>query len=255
MEQKLMKVCTGCGEEKEATTEYFGKQKTGKFGFTSKCKKCRKKYREENKNKIKMHKRQYYLENKTMLSEKRKQRYRDKDKDKEIKNMKLWYKANKQKVAEYQKQYRKENKEKVRQCMKIYVSKNKEKVLERHRIWQKNNKDKMNIMGQKRKANKKQLPNSLTLSQWQTIKIIFKNRCAYCGKEKPLEQEHVIPLSKGGEYTVNNIIPCCKSCNSSKNNRDFIEWYRKQAFYSKEKEEFILNHLGYKNNNQQLRIV
>ena len=31
-----------------------------------------------------------------------------------------------------------------------------------------------------------------------------------------LEQEHVIPLSKGGALTLHNIVPACRSCNSKK---------------------------------------
>ena len=56
-----------------------------------------------------------------------------------------------------------------------------------------------------------------------------------------LHQEHFIPLSKGGGYTHNNIIPACRSCNSSKWNNNFFDWYPKQEFYSEEKENFILN--------------
>ena len=95
----------------------------------------------------------------------------------------------------------------------------------------------------------------MTLKQWNYIKGKFNNKCAYCGEEKLLEQEHFIPVNKGGEYTSNNIIPACKHCNSSKQDSNFFEWYPKQDFYSKEREEFILNHLGYKEDKQQLKII
>lgn len=106
------------------------------------------------------------------------------------------------------------------------------------------------IKEQKRKALKKSLPHNLTAEQWKAIKKEFNNQCCYCGKkDKKLTQEHFIPLTKGGEYTINNIIPACKSCNSSKNNKDFFDWYPKQPFYSKEREQKILDYLGY--NEQQ----
>lgn len=59
----------------------------------------------------------------------------------------------------------------------------------------------------------------LTAAQWRTIKSIYKNRCAYCGEKKPLTQDHIIPVSKGGAHTASNIIPACRSCNSSKGAR------------------------------------
>jgi len=39
------KVCTGCGETKPATTEFWHKQKRGKYGVMSLCKECRNKSR------------------------------------------------------------------------------------------------------------------------------------------------------------------------------------------------------------------
>ena len=69
-----------------------------------------------------------------------------------------------------------------------------------------------------------------------------------------LHQEHFIPLSKGGEYTHNNIIPACKSCNSSKQDTDFFEWYPTYEEYNEEREQFILEYLGYIEDTQQLTL-
>lgn len=83
----------------------------------------------------------------------------------------------------------------------------------------------------------------------------FKYSCAYCGeKESNLNQEHVIPLSKGGYYTKQNIIPACTYCNSSKHNKDLEEWYPKFAHYSKERHDKVNKWIGVKDNNQQLAL-
>lgn len=43
--------------------------------------------------------------------------------------------------------------------------------------------------------------------------------CVYCGK--PADSwDHVVPISKGGETIVGNIVPACTSCNSAKRDRD-----------------------------------
>ena len=49
--------------------------------------------------------------------------------------------------------------------------------------------------------------------------------CIYCGEEGETTFDHLVPLSKGGEDTISNQVPACKSCNSSKGSRDVIEWF------------------------------
>lgn len=70
-----------------------------------------------------------------------------------------------------------------------------------------------------RKTRMKNIAADLTASQWRAIQAAYKHRCAYCHKRKPLTQDHVVPVSKGGAHTANNIIPACRSCNSSKGAR------------------------------------
>lgn len=38
-------------------------------------------------------------------------------------------------------------------------------------------------------------------------------RCQYCGNEAQLTYDHVIPRSKGGQTTWNNIVAACDPCN------------------------------------------
>lgn len=110
-------------------------------------------------------------------------------------------------------------------------------------------------MVQRRRSLKRKLETTLTLNQWENIKIHFNNKCCYCNRELPLEQEHFIALSVMGEYTINNIIPACKSCNASKSNKIFNEWYPKYKYYSKKREKIILSFLGYTKGIQQLKIM
>ena len=231
-------------------------------------------YRGKNKDKIKERRKQYDKENKEKVSRRRKE-YRLK---------------NHEKVLQRQAQYRANNKEKIRLSRQIYYKNNSEKVKEkaveylhdhleenkqRNKEYYKNNnviiKEKVKkysltpkgkeidrVSSERRRTLKKQLPATFTLKQWNECKEYFNHSCAYCGKPmKRLEQEHFIPLNKGGEYTKNNILPSCKSCNSSKHAQNFFTWYSRQAFYSKEREEKILKYLNYNKNKriQQLSIL
>jgi 5-methylcytosine-specific restriction endonuclease McrA len=75
------------------------------------------------------------------------------------------------------------------------------------------------IANPKRRAIKEHAKiNDFTSDQWMLILKKYKYMCAYCNKADNLAQDHVIPLSKGGNHTANNIVPSCKSCNSKKNN-------------------------------------
>lgn len=44
--------------------------------------------------------------------------------------------------------------------------------------------------------------------------------CQYCGSASNLTIDHVIPLSKGGGDTWDNLVTACLSCNNMKGNKD-----------------------------------
>ena len=54
------------------------------------------------------------------------------------------------------------------------------------------------------------------------VKIYHNFRCAYCGKEfreKDLTIDHVIPSSRGGDDSWENLVPACAPCNHKKADR------------------------------------
>ncbi len=87
----------------------------------------------------------------------------------------------------------------------------------------------------------------LTEQDWLFALAYFNNQCCYCGDSTNLTKDHIVPLKAGGQYTRNNIVPCCKSCNSSKHTNDMLEWYEKQEFYSQERLDKIYNYIGFIN--------
>lgn len=48
--------------------------------------------------------------------------------------------------------------------------------------------------------------------------------CQYCGSNMQLTIDHIIPKSKGGKDIGDNFLTVCKSCNSSKGNKDLMQW-------------------------------
>lgn len=57
-------------------------------------------------------------------------------------------------------------------------------------------------------------------AEWLEQLEVFGNVCAYCLRPAPmLEMDHVIPLSRGGEHTIDNLVPACSRCNNTKGPR------------------------------------
>jgi 5-methylcytosine-specific restriction endonuclease McrA len=54
-----------------------------------------------------------------------------------------------------------------------------------------------------------------------------KRNCYYCGivlSRKTATIDHIVPLSKGGSFALDNLALCCKPCNQSKGNMDCVEF-------------------------------
>ena len=49
--------------------------------------------------------------------------------------------------------------------------------------------------------------------------------CAYCESTDGLEWEHIVPRSRGGPDTIDNMVWACRECNARKGARDPGEWY------------------------------
>jgi len=74
----------------------------------------------------------------------------------------------------------------------------------------------------KERAKARQLRNS----QWWKRKR-SSGICHYCGENfspKELTMDHVIPLSRGGRSEKFNLVPCCKECNTQKQQMLPTEW-------------------------------
>lgn len=94
--------------------------------------------------------------------------------------------------------------------------------------WKKDNPDKLSDYARRRRATRNNADLiDLTDEEWQTLLRHNGYSCAYCGDDSPLTQDHAIPLSRGGNHTLTNMIPACLPCNSSKRDKtplEFLMW-------------------------------
>ncbi|GHG18464.1 hypothetical protein GCM10017784_07010 [Deinococcus indicus] len=70
------------------------------------------------------------------------------------------------------------------------------------------------LMPQTERASRS-IPQKVKLEVWQRD----QGKCVECGDNNYLEFDHVIPHSKGGASTVNNLQLLCRRCNLQKSNR------------------------------------
>lgn len=63
--------------------------------------------------------------------------------------------------------------------------------------------------------NSRHIPQEVRIAVWQRD----QGRCVQCGANDYLEYDHIIPYSKGGASTVNNVQLLCRRCNLVKSDR------------------------------------
>jgi 5-methylcytosine-specific restriction endonuclease McrA len=85
----------------------------------------------------------------------------------------------------------------------------------------------------------RRVQHDLTDTQWEAL-LQRWGGCAYCGAVGvDLQRDCVLPISRGGRYTVDNVVPACASCNASKCNAEVTAWLRRKHL---DEATFLLRH-------------
>jgi len=75
-------------------------------------------------------------------------------------------------------------------------------------------------------AREKRKAMELRQSQWWKNELA-KGKCHYCGRRfhpSQLTMDHIVPIVRGGFTRKQNVVTCCKECNSKKKYLLPVEW-------------------------------
>ena len=156
-----------------------------------------------------------------------------------------WRSQNREKARELERRWRSQNIEKVREYSRRWKSQNIEKAREHSRRWKSQNPEAVKVVNHRRRARKTAalvIPYSAAELAAHFAKF---DGCAYCGAPEQTV-DHLFPLSDDllAADALCNIVPACRRCNCSKNNRHPVQWYRAQPFYDPDRLQRIINILG-----------
>ena len=132
---------------------------------------------------------------------------------------------NKEKLKLYQREWRKKNQDKSAEYNKRAREKNPESSRASHRKYSQNNPEYIRYKSAKRRALAKN--NGVFFISRAELKKLYLLPCFYC-QGKAAHLEHVVPLSRGGQHSIGNLVPACASCNLQKNDRFITEWKMSQ---------------------------
>jgi 5-methylcytosine-specific restriction endonuclease McrA len=79
----------------------------------------------------------------------------------------------------------------------------------------------------------KNIPAFYSTPEWAKLKrqIFIRDNgiCQYCGS-KAVNADHIIPRSRGGEDSLENLVACCRSCNAFATGRVFKDFEDKKRW-------------------------
>jgi 5-methylcytosine-specific restriction endonuclease McrA len=201
------KYCRTCDHWK--CQQAFSRDHKGANGFSATCKECVKSYQQAHIDRINERRRERWQEN-TERYNARQQAYHDRHPERK---------------KESDRKYRLKHTEEAQAYSKVYRARKKTDADFRARKREYNQQyiqlrpEKSAQYFNNRRARVLQAEGSFTSKEWKKLCKYYQYTCLCCRKCEPeikLTVDHVIPLSRGGSNSIENLQPLCQSCNSSK---------------------------------------
>ncbi len=135
----------------------------------------------------------------------------------------VWMEQNRETLAEYKHGYYRQNRDSVRARGNRHYRETREQQLQRCRELRQKNpaavREREVVCHANQTARKRGISSRLSVEEWRSALARFGRRCCACGSGQSLTIDHVVPLSRGGDNTAENIQVLCGSCNSRKGTR------------------------------------
>ena len=219
-----MKTCSKCKIEKPRSE--FSKKTVAKDGLAHNCKLCAAEYlaawRIANPEKSR--------ESSVAWANKNPARKKETNK--------AWRVANKEKISEKGRKYREENPERIKAYGEKYRAENSglmtayaadrrksnpQKVKDQKKKWAEENPEALRTGWRNRRARKRNAPGKLSKDISGVLFHKQNGRCIYCQVDLTTvvqHLDHIMPLSRGGSNTDDNVQLLCARCNLRKNDKD-----------------------------------
>lgn len=99
---------------------------------------------------------------------------------------------------------------------------NREAVIRKTVEWQRENRVRRNVYlrGRRERISSEHW----TADDFDRAAALLDGACSYCGSTDNLTLDHVVPLARGGQHRVENLVAACKPCNSRKHAREELEF-------------------------------
>lgn len=197
------KKCPRCGEIKSISEFY--KNVSRRDGFSTYCKTC-----------IAQDSHDYYVKNKEKCRERTNK----------------WRAANREYVNARDKRYRLEHPDIEFRKQQKYRETHREKLYLKGKTYRTTHADYFLNKARERKAiRNSQSDGTVTLQYEHQLFESQHGLCAYCKADLSItgkHLDHIIPLSRGGLHTANNVHWTCPTCNMSKGDSLESEWLKKE---------------------------
>lgn len=182
-------------------------------------------WRQANKERISARAKEYYLENKERIEE-----YRRLNKERSAVHKREHYDRNCEAIKARELARYHADKERINKLNRDRYQANKEEIRERqnakNRIRYATDPD---YRARRRASAEKRAWEFTDECTYEMIVELRAQDCFYCGNEGG-SVDHLVPKCKGGEDRLDNLVPCCITCNSSKGTSDLEDFYRRTNF-------------------------